>query len=47
MDIVSGQLVSGLSLGSLRSWTFNVLSTVLDVSIVVNHLDGIVGKLIF
>ena len=47
MDIVSGQLVPGLSLGSSRSWAFDVFSTVLDVNLVANQLDGIVGKLIF
>ena len=45
MDIVSGQLVLGLELGSLRSWTFNVFSTVLDVTMVANQLVGVVEKL--
>ena len=47
MDIVSGQLVSDLSLGSSRSWTFDVFRTVLDVNLVANQLDSVVEKLIF
>ena len=47
MGIASGHLVSGNLFGSLRSWTFNIFSSVRDASLVANQQDGAVEKLIF